>query len=393
MGLLQQVKWYVITVFMTISRTVVTAAQEGDPSLVLSEVSAIVGSVGPTLAKMPDFPSANNQSSIVSLNYARCILRMFITCMRLLKEALGERQSRVFDIALATEASNVFAGVFSPSKASRAQFQMSSAEVHDASTTNSNDMGNNTIKVVVTKATKNAAAVSALVVGAVIYGVTSLESMVTILRLNEGLDVAQYIRSSRSTSNGNACSVGAIKVVSSVEVHLHWFRLLVGNCRTICEGLVVDLLSEPSIVALSRMQHMLPLSLVFPPAYSIFAFVMWRPFIMNANVAIREETNQLCQTLTMAINDALKYFPFRDVCLRDSQGLYDLVAADTSDLEFATLLELNSSDISLNSIAFVPLRARLFLDAMVDCKMPESIYTKDGGSRISGHGESKIHFY
>lgn len=54
------------------------------------------------------------------------------------------------------------------------------------------------------------------------------------------------------------------------------------------------------------------------------------------------------------------------------------MAADTSNLEFATLLELNSSDISLNSTAFVPLRARLFLlDAMVDCKMPESIYTKE----------------
>ncbi|KAI5410153.1 hypothetical protein KIW84_055580 [Lathyrus oleraceus] len=38
---------------------------------------------------------------------------------------------------------------------------------------------------------------------------------------------------------------------------------------------------------------------------------------------------------------------------------FKLMAADTSDLEFATLLELNSSDISLNSTAFVPLRARM----------------------------------
>jgi hypothetical protein len=43
---------------------------------------------------------------------------------------------------------------------------------------------------------------------------------------------------------------------------------------------------------------------------------------MNANAAIREDTNQLYQTLTMGINDALKHFPFRDACLRDSQGLY-----------------------------------------------------------------------
>jgi hypothetical protein len=369
------------------------AAQEGDPSLVLSAVSAIVGSVGPTLAKMPDFSSGNNQSSIVSLNYARSILRMHITCLRLLKEALGERQSRVFDIALATEASNVFAGVFAPSKASRAQFQMSSAEVHDTSAVaNSNDVGNNSVKTVVTKATKIAAAVSALVVGAVIYGVTSLERMVTILRLKEGLDVIHCIRTTRSNSNGNARSVGAFKADNSIEVHVHWFRLLVGNCRILSEGLVVNLLGEPSISALSRMQRMLPLSLIFPPAYSIFAFVRWRPFILNANVAVREDMNQLYQSLTMAIADAIKHLPFRDVCFRDCQGLYDLMAADGSDAEFAALLELNSSDMHLKSMAFVPLRSRLFLNAMIDCKMPPSIFNKDDVGRVSGPGESKIKF-
>lgn len=42
------------------------AAPEGDPSLVSTAVSAIIGSVDPTLAKMPDFSSANNQSSMLS---------------------------------------------------------------------------------------------------------------------------------------------------------------------------------------------------------------------------------------------------------------------------------------------------------------------------------------
>ncbi|KAJ1403532.1 Mediator complex, subunit Med12 [Sesbania bispinosa] len=337
------------------------AAQEGDPSLVSSAVSAIVGSVGPTLAKMPDFSSGNNHSNITlatsSLNYTRCILRMHITCLCLLKEALGERQSRVFDIALATEASTALAGVFAPSKASRAQFQMS-PEAHDSATI-SNDAGNSN-KVVVAKTTKIAAAVSALVVGAVIYGVTNLERMVTILRLKEGLDVIQFVRSTRSNSNGNARSVGAFKVDSSIEVHVHWFRLLVGNCRTLCEGLVVELLGEPSILALSRMQ-------------------------------LRDDMNQLYQSLTMAITDAIKHLPFRDVCFRDCQGLYDLMAADASDTEFATLLELNGSDMHFKSMAFVPLRSRLFLNAMIDCKMPP-IYTKDDGSRISGHSESKMKF-
>lgn len=371
------------------------AAQEGDPSLVCSAVSAIVGSVGPTLAKMPDFSSGNNHSSTTlatsSLNYARCFLRMHITCLRLLKEALGERQSRVFEIALATESSTALAGVFAPSKASRAQFQVS-PEAHDSSITISNDVGSNSNKVAVARTTKIAAAVSALVVGAVIYGVTSLERMVTILRLKEGLDVVQFVRSTRSNSNGNARSVGAFKVDSSIEVHLHWFRLFVGNCRTISEGLVVELLGEPSIIALSRMQCMLPLNLVFPPAYSIFTFVKWWPFILNANVAVREDMNQLYQSLNMAITDAIKHLPFRDVCFRDCQGLYDLMAADPGDTEFATLLELNGSDTHLKSMAFVPLRSRLFLNAMIDCKMPQSNYTKDDGSRISGPGESKTQF-
>ncbi|XP_052729670.1 mediator of RNA polymerase II transcription subunit 12 isoform X2 [Vigna angularis] len=370
------------------------AAQEGDSSLVTSAVSAIVGSVGPTLAKLPDFSAGSNQSNMSlatsSLNYAKCILRMHITCLCLLKEALGERQSRVFEIALAMEASTALAGVFAPSKASRAQFQMS-PETHDTGTIPS-DVSNNSSKIVVARTTKISAAVSALVVGAIISGVVSLERIVTILRLKEGLDVVQFVRSTRSNSNGSVRSVGAFKVDSSVEVHVHWFRLLVGNCRTICEGLVVDLLDEPSIVALSRMQRMLSLSLVFPPAYSIFSFVMWRPFVMNANVAFREDMNQLYQSLTMAISDAIKHLPFRNVCLRDCQGLYDLMAANMTDAEFATLLELNGSDIHSKSVAFIPLRARHFLNALIDCKMPQSIYTKEEGSRNSGHGESKIDF-
>ncbi|KAL1366795.1 hypothetical protein HN51_020860 [Arachis hypogaea] len=367
------------------------AAQEGDPSLVSSAISAIVGSVGPTLAKMPDFSPGNNHSNTTlatsSLNYAKCILRMHITCLCLLKEVLGERHSRVFEIALATEASNALAGVFAPSKASRAQFQIS-PDSHDTGSTTPNDVGSNSNKVMVSRPTKIAAAVSALVVGAIIHGVTSLERMVSILRLKEGLDVVQFARSTRSNSNGNARSVGSFKADSSIEVHVHWFRLLVGNCRTMCEGLVVELLGEPSIIALSRMQRMLPVSLVFPPAYSIFAFVKWRPFILSANVATREDINQLYQSLTVAITDAIKHLPFRDVCFRDCQGLYDLMAVDASDAEFANLLEVNGSDMHLKSRAFAPLRSRIFLNAMIDCKLPQNLYTKDEGSRISD--ESKL---
>ena len=389
-----QVAQQIILGIMDCIRQTGGAAQEGDPSLVSSAVHAIVGNIGPTIAKMPDFTGSNYtnfSSATFSSNFARHILRIHITCLCLLKEALGERQSRVFEIALATEASSALAAAFAPGKASRTQFQLSS-EASESNTNMSNDSMNNSAKVVIGRATKVAAAVSALVVGAVIHGVTSLERMVTVFRLKEGLDVIQFVRNTRSNSNGNARSMGALKVDNLVEVYVHWFRLLVGNCRTVSDGLIVELLGEPSIVALARMQRMLPLSLVFPPAYSIFAFVLWRPFIVNTNLAAREEINQLYQSLTMAIGDAIKHLPFRDICFRDSQDFYNLVATDVCDAEFAAMLELNGSDMHLKSMAFVPLRARLFLNAIIDCKMPQSVFTLDDGSRISGQGEARVQY-
>ena len=384
-----QVAQRIIADLMDCIRQTGGAAQEGDPSLVSSAVSAIIGNVGPTIAKLPDFRVGsgypNGPSATDSLNIARRILRIHISCLSLLKEALGERQTRVFEVALATEASSALAAVFAPGKASRNQFQLS-PEPHDSTSSMSNENLNNSTKVVLGRTTKFAAAVSALIVGAVVHGVTNLERMVTVLRLKEGLDVVQFIRSTRSSSNGSARSMGAFKMDNFIEVYVHWFRLLVGNCRTVSDGLVVELLGESSIVALSRMQSMLPVVLVFPPAYSIFAFVIWRPFILSASLSIREDINQLYQSLTLAINDAIKHLPFRDACLRDSQGFYDLVVADGSDAEFAAMLELSGSDLHLKSKAFVPLRARLFLNAIIDCKMPED------GNRVSGQGDSKTQF-
>lgn len=367
------------------------AAQEGDPSLVSSAISTIVGNIGQTIGKMPDFRAGSGYSNFPSLtdslNFARRILRIHLSCLCLLKEALGERQTRVFEVALATETSSALATVFTPGKASRSQFQVS-PESHDSSTNMAGEMLNNSTKVALARVTRVAAALSALVVLAIVHGVTSLERMVSLCRLKEGLDVIQFIRSTRTNSNGSARSIGAFKMDNSIEVYVHWFRLLVGNCRTVCDGLVVELVGEPSIVALLRMQRMLPRVLVFPPAYSIFAFILWRPFILTSSLAIREDINQLFQYLTTAMSDAIKHLPFRDVCLRDSQGLYDLVAADNSDAEFAAMVELNGSDLHLKSRAFVPLRARLFLNAIIDCKMPHSMFMQDDGNRIPGHGES-----
>ncbi|KAB2609937.1 mediator of RNA polymerase II transcription subunit 12-like [Pyrus ussuriensis x Pyrus communis] len=384
-----QISQKVITELMDCIRQTGGAAQEGDPSLVSSAVSAIVGNVGLIIAKIPDFRAGGSYSTFSSatdsLNFARRILRIHISCLCLLKEALGERQTRVFEVALATEACSALA----PGKASRNQYQ-SSPESHDSNTNMSNDILNS--KVVLGRTTKVAAAVSALIIGAVVQGVTSLERLVTVFRLKERLDVIQFVRSSRSNSNGNARSAGAFKGDNSLEAYVHWFRLLVGNCRTVSDGLVVELLGEPSVVALSRMQRMLPLGLVFPPAYSIFAFVMWRPFLLSTSFAARDDFNQSYQSLTTAIGDAIKHSPFRDVCLRDSQGFYDLVAADGSDAEFAAMLELNGSDMHIKSKAFIPLRARLFLNAIMDCKMPHFSFTQGEANQVSGHGESKVQF-
>ncbi|XP_050385344.1 mediator of RNA polymerase II transcription subunit 12 isoform X2 [Argentina anserina] len=380
-----QVAHKIITELMDCIRQTGGAAQEGDPTLVSSAVSAIIGNVGLILAKVPDFRAGGHPSASDSLHFARRILRIHISCLFLLKEALGERQTRVFEVALATEACSALAGVFSPGKGSRNQ----SPESYDSTT---NEGLNSSLKVVIGRATKAAAAVSALIIGAVINGITSLERLVTVFRFKEKLDIIQFVRNSRSNSNGNARSSGALKGDNSLEAYVHWFRLLVGNCRTVSDGMVVELLGEPSIIALFRMQRMLPLRLVFPPAYAIFAFVIWRPFLLNTSLAVREDVNQLYQSLATGIGDVIKHLPFREVCLRDSQGFYDLVAADGSDAEFAAMLELSGSDIHLKSMAFVPLRARLFLNAILDCKMPNSLFTQGEGNQVSGQLESKVHY-
>ncbi|XP_074272992.1 mediator of RNA polymerase II transcription subunit 12 [Silene latifolia] len=366
------------------------AAQEGDPSLVSFAVSAIVANVGPAIAKMPDFTAVSNHANVPaptgSLSFARRILRIHINCLCLLKEALGERHSRVFEIALASEASSALTANFLPPKGARGQFQLS-PDTQESNVNSLNDVPSNSTKVAIGRVTKTAAALSALVVGAVIHGVASLERMVSVFRLKEGLDLMQFMRNTRSHANGTTRSVGVLKVESSVEAYVHWFRLLIGNCRTVCDGLIVDLLGESSVLALSRMQRTLPLNLVLPPAYSLLAFIIWRPYIFNFTMGNLEEIPQLLQSLTLALSDAVKHAPFRDICLRDTHGFFDLVSADVTDSEFASILESNSSDRHLKAKAFAPLRARLFLNALIDCKLPISVL--DNGSRLPGIAESE----
>lgn len=346
------------------------AAQEGDPTLVAFAVSAIVSNVGQVIAKIPEITP-------ISLNFARHILRIHLTCLSLLKDALGERQSRVFEIALATEASSALAQVFSPPKASRGQLQLSPETRESMSNENQNSGG----KMVFSKAAKMTGAISALIIGAVLQGIASLERMVTVFRLKEGLNVIQFVRSTRSNSNGSVRSIGDLKIDNLVEVSVHWFRVLVGNCRSVSDGFIVELLGESSIVALSRNQRMLPVNLVFPPAFAIFGFLVWKRFILNANVMARDNVSQLFQSLTIAITDAIKHLPFRDVCLRECATLYDIVSTDTSDTEFAAMLDLSGPDMHSKVTAFVPLRARIFLNAIIDCQLPHEILFHDDGNR------------
>ncbi|XP_013731252.2 mediator of RNA polymerase II transcription subunit 12 [Brassica napus] len=379
-----QVAQQIVVGLMDCIRQTGGAAQEGDPSLVSSAVSAIINSIGISMAKNSDL--SVHPSGVGSSNIARYVLQIHITCLCLLKEALGERQSRVFEIALATESSTALSGAFAPGKGSRSsQHQLSPESFDSNANITTNDMPNGSGKIPLSRATKVTAAVSALVIGAITHGVITLERIVGLLRLREYLDFVQFVRRTKSSSNGSARSVGASKMENPVEVYVHWFRLLVGNCKTVSEGLVLELVGESSVVAVSRMQRMLPLKLVFPPAYSILAFVLWRPFVSNgnSNSGLHDDTHRLYQSLTMAFHDVIKHLPFRDVCLRDTQGLYELIVADSTDAEFASVLELNGLDMHLKAVAFAPLRARLFLNSLIDCKVPSCGYSHEGGGGVS----------
>ncbi|CAL9165065.1 mediator of RNA polymerase II transcription subunit 12-like [Musa acuminata AAA Group] len=367
------------------------ASIEGDPSVVASAVSAIIGSIGLAVVKLPDFTTSSNYqafpSSINSLNCVRHILQIHIASLCLLKDALGDRLNRVFEIALAAEASSAISTTCAPGKAHRNQFQLS-PETNEIYQNHSNELLNNSTKLIVGKAAKAAAAISALVLGAIVRGVSSLDRMITAFRLKEGLDVLQFIRSARSSSNGISRTIGMMKLDYCIEVYVHWFRLLVGNCRTVFDGLVAEMLGESYILGLLRMQQLLPLNLVFPPAYSIFAMVIWRSYILNSNIASREDI-LLYQCFSTAIGDAIRHKPFREVFFQNTHGFYDLLTNDSDDSEFAAMLELHNPDKHLKTMAFVPLRARLFLNALIDGKMPAFTVAREDGSWVAGPAEPR----
>ncbi|RLN16161.1 mediator of RNA polymerase II transcription subunit 12 [Panicum miliaceum] len=338
------------------------ANPDGDLSIVASAVSAVVVNAGHVIAKHLDFAGGNYQgvnSVSNSLNFVRHTLRIHINSLCLLKESLGDRFSRVFEIALAVEASAAVTAAFAPAKIHRNQFQPS-PETHDAYGNNTSDLGNSG-KGFVGRTAKVAAAVSALVVGAIVHGAVSLERMVAALNVKDGLDILQLLRGLKTSTNGVSRPTGTFRMENSTEVSAHWFRILLGNCRTVYDGLIADILGESYILALSRLQQTLPLSVIFPPAYSIFAMVLWRRYIFN------REDPQLYQSLSNAINDITRHQPFREICFRNTHQLYNLLASDVGDSEFAAMLESHTPDRNSKILPFIPLRARIFLDALIDC--------------------------
>lgn len=355
------------------------AGPDGDPSAVASAVSAVVVNAGNVIAKHLDFAGGNYYgvpSIGNSLSFVRHTLHIHISSLCLLKEALGDRFSRVFEVALAVEASSAVTAAFAPPKIQRNQFQPS-PEAHDAYGNHTNELLSTSGKGFVGRTAKVAAAISAVVVGAIVHGAVSLERMIAVLKIKDGLDILQLVRGLRTSTNGVSRSTGTFKMENSVEVFVHWFRILLGNCRTVFDGLIADILGESYVLALSRLQQKLPLTVVFPPAYSIFAMVRWRQYIFS------REDAQVYQSLANAINDITRHQPFREICFRNTHQLYDLLAADVGDSEFAVMLEMHSSDKNLKQL-FIPLRARLFLNALIDCKTPAVIQV-DG----SEPGEAK----
>lgn len=370
---------------------------QGDASVVVAVVAAVVSNVGQATVNMLDSAASSaysGSSSILhsfSMKCARRAIQIHIHCLKLLKEAVGEHQNRFFEMTLATEALCSIASAFAPGKAPRSQFQLS-PETPDTSSTVTNEMLSNSTKGLLGRATRAAAAVAALVAGSIVHGITNLERMVAVLRIKEGLEVPQLLRNGRSSSNGisRATGPGSSSKVDyySTEVYLYWFRVLISNCKVVSDGLVAELLGEPNVLALARMQHMMPLSSVLPPIYSLFGMIVWRPHLSYMN-AISREDGQLQSSLTTAVDEAIRHEPIRDVCLRDTHAFYHHLVSDSSDSDVAAAIERQGLDLHSKLRMLAPLRGRLFLHALLDHQIPLSVLLQDEGNWVPGHGDPK----
>lgn len=294
------------------------------------------------------------------------MLQFYIYCLQLLKGAIDDRQIRMLEVAIANESNTIVQiGIgHLPGRAPRSQFHLS-PETPESNSTLTCDPGGT-----FGRPNMAAAAVLALVTGLVVNGVTSLERMVSLLRVKDTLENLHLQKPGSLISNGKVSGMGVNAKAESVpEAHIHWFRVLIGDCRTVLGGLVADLLGEPAVLGLSRLQRSMALVTVFPPAYALFAIALRRQQSIYVNNMNREEA--IIQAVTAAVNDMVAHEPFRDVCLRDTTLLYRCLSSDSGESKYAAMLDGQGFELYKKTSAMVPLRARLFLHALLDRKMPE----------------------
>ncbi|MCO5604960.1 hypothetical protein L7F22_059135 [Adiantum nelumboides] len=351
----------------------------GEVQLAAAAASAVVSNVGSSIAVVfESFTSLNNSYSgasfsgqtIRSARCARRVLQAHVHCLRLLKEALGEKLHRVLESALAAEASSVVANVIGhPSgRPPRPQSQLS-PETPDPSSA-LGDLGASANGSTLGRSSTIAAAIGAFLVGLVLDDVVALERVVALLRIKEGLD-SMHLSKGVGNPNGLSrvlSSGSALKNESMAEVFVFWFRVLIGDCKPVAGGLVAEILGEPSMVAFLHKQRLLPLSSVFQPAYTLFLMAI-RGHHHLISFSNREETpyQQLACT---SMGELLVHEPFREVCLKDTRALYLLLARDSSEYEHACLLDSKGADVITKVSSMVPSRTRLFLHSVLDCKLP-----------------------
>jgi hypothetical protein len=354
---------------------------------VTAAVSTVVGNAWAAVATVLDTLGYSNTGANIAgigpaIRCGRRVLQMHVYCLQLLKDALGERQTRMLEVALAAEANMVVTnGVgHSPGRPPRSQFHLS-PETPESNSALANDVGGSPG---LGRAPTAAAAVAALVASLVVNGITNLERMVSVLRIKDGLENLQLLKSGGPTSNGmsRVGSMGSnVKADTLAEANIYWFRVLIGDCRTVAGGLVADLLGESTVLGLAHMQRAMPLTAVFPPAYAIFAAALHRnqPAYNNSNKC----EDLVAQAVTVAVNDMVAFEPFRDVCLRDTRALYLLLLDDTGESDYAAMLDIQGLELNKKILAIVPLRARLFLYALLDRKMSDDDIWGQGQTHTS----------
>ncbi|BBN20580.1 hypothetical protein Mp_Vg00710 [Marchantia polymorpha subsp. ruderalis] len=371
-----------------------SGVMQADSALVASAVTFIVSNAGAAIANVFESLGTSNHSNVgltgsgSSFRCARRVLLMHMLCLRLLKEALGDRHSRMVEIALGAEASSsvLHALQHASGRFPRTPYHLSPETPENSGLANeSGNVANFWARTNIT-----AAAVTALVAGVIIQGTTTLERMISVLKIRENLESLQISKSAGGSSNGISRSTSSsINKEHLAEAHLYWFRVLIGNCRMAGGGLVADLLGESNAMALARMQRLMPLTVAFPPAYALFGAALRRQPSSYIGSTVREDP--VVQSAIYAVNEVVAHEPFRDVCLRDTRALYLLLSSDSGESEYAAMLDMQGLDARSKGAAMVPLRARLFLHALLDRGLPASLL-QDEDTWSHGRGDFRNRF-